>query len=279
MEFMKRLANNLFGRHKTYDAKELGIFHSKVWNCWRNESYYWFAFMKFPIYQEETFVCINGDSNAPSQTQIACLREVLDNWEEIRSQISRIMPKHVRYIKNKEVFIYWKERFYPESVDVFGTDTNRVKITFSTYDLNHSFSFVWRDGYIYDFILGNEEKENIPHPKAYTYYLFDYLYYIGEIWEKSNYRMCGSILLFWYYTFILVIPVYFLLLHMLELSRADDFSLYYIGFNFLFPFLFSWARYKKKRKSALMKHYRYPKKNKGYQCYFLFVSSNCNMLV
>lgn len=36
----------------------------------------------------------------------------------------------------------------------------------------------------------------------------------------------------------------------------------YIGFNFLFPFLFSWVRYRKKRKSALMKHYRYPKKIK-----------------
>lgn len=26
MEFIKRLANNLFGKRKTYDAKELGIF-------------------------------------------------------------------------------------------------------------------------------------------------------------------------------------------------------------------------------------------------------------
>ena len=74
--------------------------------------------------------------------------------------------------------------------------------------------------------------------------------------------MCGSILLFWYYTFIFVIPVYFLLLHIQEIGRADNFPLYYIGFNFLFPFLFSWVRYRKKRKSALMKHYRYPKKIK-----------------
>ena len=209
---MKRLANNLFGKRKTYDAKELGIFHSKVWNCWKNESYYWFTSMKLPVYREETFLCINGDSDAPFQPQIFCLREVLNNWEEIRSQISRIIPKHVRYIKNKEVFIYWKECFYPESVDVFGAGTNGVKITFSTYDLNHSFSFVWRDGHVRDFVLENEEKENIPYPEAYTYYLFDYLYYIG--------------------------------------------------FNFLFPFLFSWVRYRKKRKSALMKHYRYPKKIK-----------------
>lgn len=108
MEFIKRLANNLFGKRKTYDAKELGIFHSKVWNCWKNESYYWFTSMKFPVYREETFLCINGDSDAPFQPQIFCLREVLNNWEEIRSQISRIIPKHVRYIKNKEVFIYWK---------------------------------------------------------------------------------------------------------------------------------------------------------------------------
>jgi hypothetical protein len=207
-------------------------------------------------------LCINGDSDAPFQPQIFCLREVLNNWEEIRSQISRIIPKHVRYIKNKEVFIYWKECFYPESVDVFGAGTNGVKITFSTYDLNHSFSFVWRDGHVRDFVLENEEKENIPYPEAYTYYLFDYLYYIGEIWEKSNSRMCGSILLFWYYTFIFVIPVYFLLLHIQEIGRADNFPLYYIGFNFLFPFLFSWVRYRKKRKSALMKHYRYPKKIK-----------------
>ena len=74
--------------------------------------------------------------------------------------------------------------------------------------------------------------------------------------------MCGSILLFWYYTFIFVIPVYFLLLHIQEIGRADNFPLYYIGFNFLFPFLFSWVRYRKKRKPALMKHYRYPKKIK-----------------
>lgn len=145
---------------------------------------------------------------------------------------------------------------------MFGAETNGVKITFSTYDLNHSFSFVWRDGHVRDFVLENEEKENIPYLDAYTYYLFDYLYYIGEIWEKSNSRMCGSILLFWYYTFIFVIPVYFLLLHIQEIGRADNFPLYYIGFNFLFPFLFSWVRYRKKRKSALMKHYRYPKKIK-----------------
>ena len=90
MEFIKRLANNLFGKRKTYDAKELGIFYSKVWNCWKNESYYWFTSMKFSVYREETFLCINGDSDAPFQPQIFCLREVLNNWEEIRSQISRI---------------------------------------------------------------------------------------------------------------------------------------------------------------------------------------------
>ena len=56
MEFIKRLANNLFGKRKTYDAKELGIFYSKVWNCWKNESYYWFTSMKFPVYREETFL-------------------------------------------------------------------------------------------------------------------------------------------------------------------------------------------------------------------------------
>ena len=49
MEFIKRLANNLFGKRKTYDAKELGIFYSKVWNCWKNESYYWFTSMKHSI--------------------------------------------------------------------------------------------------------------------------------------------------------------------------------------------------------------------------------------
>ena len=90
MEFIKRLANNLFGKRKTYDAKELGIFYSKVWNCWKNESYYWFTSMKFSVYREETFLCINGDSDAPFQPQIACLRELFDNWEEIRSQISRM---------------------------------------------------------------------------------------------------------------------------------------------------------------------------------------------
>ena len=103
MEFIKRLANNLFGKRKTYDAKELGIFYSKVWNCWKNESYYWFTSMKFSVYREETFLCINGDSDAPFQPQIFCLREVLNNWEEIRSQISRIIPKHVRYTLNPQL--------------------------------------------------------------------------------------------------------------------------------------------------------------------------------
>ena len=100
-----------------------------------------------------------------------------DNKKRFTEQIT----SDVRYIKNKEVFIYWKECFYPESVDVFGAGTNGVKITFSTYDLNHSFSFVWRDGHVRDFVLENEEKENIPYPEAYTYYLFDYLYqYFGK---------------------------------------------------------------------------------------------------
>lgn len=156
------------------------------------------------------FLCINGDSDAPFQPQIFCLREVLNNWEEIRSQISRIIPKHVRYIKNKEVFIYWKECFYPESVDVFGAGTNGVKITFSTYDLNHSFSFVWRDGHVRDFVLENEEKENIPYPEAYTYYLFDYLYYIGEIWEKAN---LGCVAVYYFFgithSFLLFLYIFF----------------------------------------------------------------------
>ena len=50
---------------------------------------------------------------------------------------------------------------------MFGAGTNGVKITFSTYDLNHSFSFVWRDGHVRDFVLENEEKE-IFHIRRHT---------------------------------------------------------------------------------------------------------------
>lgn len=45
-------------------------------------------------------------------------------------------------------------------------------------------------------------------------------------------------------------------------SDSDQEGQFVLSFNFLFPFLFSWVRYRKKRKSALMKHYRYPKKIK-----------------
>lgn len=136
--------------------------------------------------------------------------------------------------------------------------------------MNHSFSFVWRDGHVCDFVLENEEKENIPYLDAYTYYLFDYLYYIGEIWEKAILG-CVAVYCFLVLYIHFVIPVYFLLLHIQEIGRADNFPLYYIGFNFLFPFLFLWVRYRKERKSALMKHYRYPKKIKVISAIFFLL--------
>ena len=39
---------------------------------------------------------------------------------------------------------------------------------------------------------------------------------ISDVWQYIT---------FWYYTFIFVIPVYFLLLHIQEIGRADNFPI------------------------------------------------------
>ena len=259
MEFIKRLANNIFGKRKIYVVKDLGTFNCKVLNCLKNKNYHWFASLQLPSYSEETFVCVDGDENSPYVQQTDFLKTILKNWKDMLEQIDRVLPKHVRNIKNRKIFIYWKKNFYPESISMQTTSGNEVEITFTTYDLEHSFCFVLKDGYVRNLTLNDEEMEDVQPEKEYRYYFFDYLYYIGEIWSKSNYKMDGSTLLFLYYTFIITIPLYFGLIHKPE-TNNNYFRIFYLVFSFVFPCSFNLLRYRKKRKTALMKHFHRPKK-------------------
>lgn len=135
MRFIKILANNMFGKRKTWVIKDLGTFNSKILNCLKDESYRWFASLHLPLYTQETFVWVNGDKNSPFIQQTDFLKTILENWNNMLEQINRILPKHVRYIKNKKVFIYWIKYFYPESINIYGTNENEAEITFTTYTI------------------------------------------------------------------------------------------------------------------------------------------------
>ena len=72
--------------------------------------------------------------------------------------------------------------------------------------------------------------------------------------------MSGFLLLFLYNMLTIALPAYFLLVRIPGIGDNREILFFYWGFQFLFPPIFSWARYQKGRKAALMSHYRHPKK-------------------
>ena len=50
--------------------------------------------------------------------------------------------------------------------------------------------------------------------KKYRYYFFDYMYYCGEKWSEKGARTSGSIVLYLYWVFCIVLPSSFCLIPM-----------------------------------------------------------------
>lgn len=265
MSFIKRLVNNLFGSRKEYKAEGLGTFSSKIFDYWKNDCYYWLLELQLQSYQENSTFCIKGDANSPFQIQISGLHRFMENWETMLSQIDSSIHERIQFIKGKSVFSTWKKHFYLESVWASETDNNEFEVTFTTYDLEHSFSFIWRDGYIKDLVFDNENEEEAQimadsMQKSYRFYFFDYLYFLGELWSKSNGRMSGLFLLLFYNIFLIALPVYFLIIQIPEVWNNTDIIVCYWGFHILcLPVLLS-IRYRKARKAALMNHYNNSKR-------------------
>lgn len=91
----------------------------------------------------------------------------------------------------------------------------------------------------------------------YRYYLFDYLYFKGEAWGKMPIprRMSGFTLLFWYWSWLVVLPGDILLCCNV-VQRWSPLHLGYLGAMYLFLCVFILVRYRKARVLALLNRYR-----------------------
>lgn len=93
--------------------------------------------------------------------------------------------------------------------------------------------------------------------KNYRYYFFDYLYFKGEQWSKKAMRCSGAFVLGIYWYFIVAIPAFVFVDEWNFLGEYTVIASY--AFLLLFPFIFPFIRYRKDRKTALVKHYRHSK--------------------
>ncbi|MCE9135061.1 hypothetical protein [Bacteroides thetaiotaomicron] len=101
----------------------------------------------------------------------------------------------------------------------------------------------------------------------YRYYLFDYLYFKGEVWGRKWGRMSGFTLLLAYWWWLVVLPGDILLRN----SVWSHLRLDYFIAMFLFFCIFILVRYRKARASALMSHYRRSKRIGTAQLFFLYL--------
>ena len=96
------------------------------------------------------------------------------------------------------------------------------------------------------------------HPKRYIHcFLPDYWYYCGERWGEQGARTSGSLVILWYWTFCVGLPLYIYLdpVPILWLSDNERVGAA-MAFSFVPPLVFCLLRYRKARRSALMNHYR-----------------------
>lgn len=112
-----------------------------------------------------------------------------------------------------------------------------------------------------------ERTRNRLHPKKYRFYFFDYLYYKGERWSEKTLRCSGSFMIWWFWWWDVALASSFLI--PLTWDNSIRYSLY--AALFAFPLVFTPIRYRKGRRSAIMKHYR--SKNSGGTMFLLFVLS------
>ena len=91
--------------------------------------------------------------------------------------------------------------------------------------------------------------------KKYRYYFFDYMYYCGEKWSEKGARTSGSIVLYLYWVFCIVLPSSFCLIPMQLLSNSER-VIAGLALFIIPPFTFCLLRYRKEYRSAVMNHYR-----------------------
>lgn len=91
--------------------------------------------------------------------------------------------------------------------------------------------------------------------KKYRYYFFDYMYYCGEKWSEKGARTSGSIVLYLYWVFCIVLPSSFCLSPMQLLSNSER-VIAGLALFIIPPFTFCLLRYRKEYRSAVMNHYR-----------------------
>lgn len=105
------------------------------------------------------------------------------------------------------------------------------------------------------------------HPKKYRFYFFDYLYYKTERWSEKTLRCSGSFMIWWFWWWDVALASSFLI--PLTWGNSIRYSLY--ASLFAFPLVLTPIRYRKGRRSVIMKHYR--SKNSGGTMLLLFVLS------
>lgn len=93
--------------------------------------------------------------------------------------------------------------------------------------------------------------------KKYRYYFFDYLYFKGEQWHKKAIKCYGDTILGEYWYLVVAIPAFAFID---AVGRLGHYALIaYYAVLFLFPFLFTFLRYRKDRTAAIVNHYRHSK--------------------
>lgn len=153
MGFFKKLVDILFGTQKEYAVKDLGIFHSKVCDWWQNEHYSWWSTIQLPLYSTETVIWIEGDAQAPLSQHILDLQVLLKNWESVMAKVENLLPTESRLAHKEEIYTSWQNRFYPEAIESSVKYNNSWKITFTTDDLDYSFSIIWKNNTVRDLTL------------------------------------------------------------------------------------------------------------------------------
>lgn len=100
-----------------------------------------------------------------------------------------------------------------------------------------------------------ERQKKRLHPKKYRYYFFDYMYYCGEKWGKKGARTSGSLVLFLYWAFCVMLPFGFYQVSILPLSDNER-TIVAMIFSVIPPLAFCLLRYRKDRRASIMAHYR-----------------------
>lgn len=144
MNHIKKLAIALLGRKREYAIKGLGVFHSKVCDWWPNERCGWWCTLQLPSYSAETVIWLDGDTSAPLPRQILDLQVLLENWKSVNERVGSRLPDESRLAHKEEIYASWQNRFYPEEIKLSEKYNNSWEITFTTYDLDYSFSFIWK---------------------------------------------------------------------------------------------------------------------------------------